>query len=917
MTEKSLQTKKKSFGFFGNLSLFFVDRPRFTATLMIAVIGFGFLSYTTLIRREGFPSVDVPISLVQGLYFVDDAEIVDKQVAMPLQESISQLSEVESVSSTSANNFLFLSIALNDGTGAAEVREDLQTAIANTQLPEQAKAEVLDFDVGKYFRKYDAVISVYSTNQATPSQLEERAKTIAVAFEELQSVEKSQVESLFREGVNPLTGQAVVEQVAFNQVGLRETPTSDMEYFSTAVIGLVGHAGDKLDIFELADEVDVKVVELNETLGDGYMVTVSADFTASVSGQINSLQNNVITALVAILIISALIIGWRVSILMAIFVVSVLSVTVGLLYLLGYTLNTITLFALVLALGLFVDDATIISESIAARKKKFKGTRNIIGNAISNVGSASFAGTFTTILVFTPLLFISGILGEFIVAMPVTVIVALLTSLTLSLTLIPFLAQFSILTKKNIIRKPSNSPFYWVGIAIKWSSRGLAKTIRTIKTKKKIGLPYALAMFALSVVFIMSAGSYASRLGFNIFPPSKDTDQLLIVIDYDRGTDITKAQSIATQVNEVVGKSIGPELVALNHGEETISTTESASFIAELTNFRTRDIKSPQIIENLKQDFEESQINGAKVSVKQLDPGPPIDDFPFAVQVFNENSKAALAAADDIESFLYDLELTLTSGDKVRVIRIDRSSSHDIMRRDGRRFATVRAGYDAEDVSQLLQLTRTELKKAYTTEKLQSLGLTGDIEQDLGFDFGQESDNEESFAALGPAGMVALIAMFVLLLIQFRSVLKPLLIFLAIPFSLLGVTAGLYYTDNPLSFFAMIGFIGLIGIAVNNTILLTDAANRFKKKGDGTVDAIANGLEERFRPLVTTTTTTIVALAPLAISDPFWEPLAVTIMFGLLSSTILVVLSFPVYYIAADVVAEATKKTLRRRFKKS
>lgn len=915
--KKSLQTEKKSFGFFGNLSLFFVDRPRFTATLMIAVIGFGILSYTTLIRREGFPSINIPITLVQGLYFVDDVEAVDKQVAIPLEEAISEVGKVESVSTTSANNFLFLTAMLTEGTGSKEVQADIQAAIDSAQLPQQAKVKVLDFDVGKYFRKYDAVISVYSTNEKTASELEQKAKTIAASFTELEAVAQSEVESLFREGINPLTGQSVTEQVAFNQVGLRETPDSELSYFNSAVVGLTGLPGDKLDIFELADEVNAKVAELNKVLGDGYMVTVSADFTASVSGQINSLQSNVVTALIAILVISALIIGWRVSLLMAIFVVSVLSVTVGLLYLLGFTLNTITLFALVLALGLFVDDATIISESIAARKKKFKGSRSIIGNAISNVGSASFAGTFTTILVFTPLLFISGILGEFIVAMPVTVIIALLTSLTLSLTLIPFLSKFSILTKKNIQRKPSNAPFYWLGTAIRWSGQRQSAMIRKIKTNKKIGLPYALLMFGLSIAFIMNAGYFASQLGFNIFPPSKDTDQLLVVIDYDRGTDIEKAQLIASRVNETIGQSVGDELVAINHGEEVISNTEAASFIAELTNFRTREVKSPQIISKLRQDFIKADISGAKVSVKQLDPGPPIDDFPFAVQVFNENPEVSLAAADDAEAFLKELELTLTSGETVRVVRTDRSSSHDIQRRDGRRFATVKAGYDSEDVSQLLQLTRTEVKKVYTPQKLRSLGLTGDIEQDLGFDFGQESANEESFAALGPAALVALAAMFILLAVQFSSVLKPLLIFLAIPFSFLGVTAGLYYTDNPLSFFAMIGFIGLIGIAVNNTILLTDAANRFKKKGDSTVEAVADGLSERFRPLVTTTLTTIVALAPLAISDPFWEPLAVTIMFGLLSSTILVVLSFPVYYIAADVAAEATKKVLRRRFKKS
>ncbi|MBP7018245.1 efflux RND transporter permease subunit, partial [Candidatus Saccharibacteria bacterium] len=96
--------------------------------------------------------------------------------------------------------------------------------------------------------------------------------------------------------------------------------------------------------------------------------------------------------------------------------------------------------------------------------------------------------------------------------------------------------------------------------------------------------------------------------------------------------------------------------------------------------------------------------------------------------------------------------------------------------------------------------------------------------------------------------------------------------------------------------FSMVGAIGLIGIAVNNTILLTDYTNQARKEGMDTIDALAYASRERFRPLITTTLTTVTALLPLAIFDPFWQPLAVVIIGGLLSSTFLVVLAFPHYY---------------------
>ncbi len=254
MAKQSANAKNKSFGVFGNLSLYFVDRPRFTAALMVAVIGFGFLSYTTLIRREGFPPVDIPISLVQGIYFVDDAAAVDEQVAMPLQEAISAIPSVKKVSTTSSDNFVFLSATLDNATGG-EVKEEVQAAIDNTTLPPQARLDILDFDAAKFFGQYDIVISLYSIKGATAQELEEQARTVTTAFSELDLVENSTVDTLFREGINPKTGKPIVEQVAFSQIGIRETPNSEITYYRSAVIGLNGHTGDELDIFKLGSAI--------------------------------------------------------------------------------------------------------------------------------------------------------------------------------------------------------------------------------------------------------------------------------------------------------------------------------------------------------------------------------------------------------------------------------------------------------------------------------------------------------------------------------------------------------------------------------------------------------------------------------------------------------------------------------------
>jgi multidrug efflux pump subunit AcrB len=212
-------------------------------------------------------------------------------------------------------------------------------------------------------------------------------------------------------------------------------------------------------------------------------------------------------------------------------------------------------------------------------------------------------------------------------------------------------------------------------------------------------------------------------------------------------------------------------------------------------------------------------------------------------------------------------------------------------------------------VTALVNATQDTVEDRYPAEVLAARGLSEDA---LRFDFGLESDNADSFASAGVAFLVALALMFVLLTAQFRSVIQPLLIFLAIPFSFFGVFFGLWVTGNPLSFFAMLGLIGLIGIAVNNTILLTDFANQERRQGADAATAISVAVRRRFRPLVSTTITTVAGLLPLALTDPFWEPLAYTIIFGLVSSTFLVLLSFPYYYLAAEKLRDWGRYLWRR-----
>ena len=198
-------------------------------------------------------------------------------------------------------------------------------------------------------------------------------------------------------------------------------------------------------------------------------------------------------------------------------------------------------------------------------------------------------------------------------------------------------------------------------------------------------------------------------------------------------------------------------------------------------------------------------------------------------------------------------------------------------------------------------------------DALVARGLAADA---ITFDYGQESDNQDDFVSLGQALLVALVLMLLLLVVQFRSVVQPLLVFLAIPFSFFGVFSALSLSGNPISFFVGVGFIALIGVVVNNTILLVDAANQARRRGLRPGAAIGEAVERRFRPLIATTITTVVGLLPLALSDPFWESLGFTLIGGLISSTLLVLFAFPVWYLAVEKVRTPLRNLVRRRLGK-
>jgi multidrug efflux pump subunit AcrB len=570
--------------------------------------------------------------------------------------------------------------------------------------------------------------------------------------------------------------------------------------------------------------------------------------------------------------------------------ITVLAITIAVLFLIGYSLNTITLFALILCLGLIVDDTIIMVEAIDAQRRKQKDATKTVEVATRKVSRAMVAATSTAALSFAPFLFVGGILGSFIRAIPITVMTSLLVSLTVALFFIPFFARYLLLGKKQMGAKNVKEPAAAFEAKI---AQFVCKPMLWARNSRKRLLGVGMTAVAVGVLFIVGGGFLFSKVTFNIFPPSKDSNGVMVMMKFAPGTPIKQAESKADEANKILSRELGENFKRASY--YSIANAQSATLTAHLTPYTEREITAPDLVKQLERAYK--GFEGADLKISQLDAGPPAGNF--SVQIQTDERDAAQRLAKDVNSFLLNRELERPSGKKAKIISTSVSDPGTYYRSDAKQYTEVSGAFNDTDTTTLVTLAQDAVKKEFDKEKLAEYGLDP---ANLKFDIGQEQENQDSFKTLAMALPILLLAIYLLLALQFRSLAQPLLIFMAIPFSLFGITLGLYLTNNAFSFFAMLGFFALIGLSIKNTILLTDFANQLRRTGLSAVDSAVGALEERFRPLIATSLTAVVSLIPLSLTSPFWQGLTVVLIFGLLSSTFLVITVFPYYYLGAEFI---------------
>lgn len=892
-TASKRPTKLPANQLLSRLTLKFFSLPRFTTVLWLTLTIFGLLSYTLLLRREGFPTVQIPIAVVNGTYFVNDPAKVDNEAAKPIADIARKNPNVSKVMTSSRDNFFSVVLQYKAGVDAKAVTAGIETDVAKQKaIPSTVRPtfSVPIFGVtGGDVDKIDLAVSFYAkADSFTTAQLVQQAEQFANDLEkaDLPNVATVSVKNPIRNVTNPSTGQTASIERSFDRYGIRQN--NDNNFYSSVLITVA--AKPNVDVIKLDKEVrDGIKTTLANSKYDSYAAEVSASFAPAIVDNISELQKVLLEGLIAVLIIGSIVIATRASVITLLSMITVILTTVGLLYLIGYTLNVITLFGLILGLSLIVDDTIIMVEAIEAARRKSKTPQAAISLATRKVSRAMVAATVTAALCFLPLALVGGVLGSFIRAIPITIIASLFISLAVALIFIPLFARFLLLTKQQFAKKYKPT----LGSRVElWLANGILKPMLWANHSRHKLVTVGITAVIIAFGFIGAGVGLSQKVAFNIFPPTKDTNGIIVSLKYPSGTDIPTAQRIAAEAEAVAGQVIGDNFVQASYYAN--GSPQAAAFQVELIPYGNRKITSPQLIKQLRTEYN-SHFSAAQVSVAPVDLGPPA--AAFTVQINAKDRAEAYRLSDNLKAFLNTKQLKRIDGSTARFTDITVSSQDEYIRSDKGLIVQLNSGFDATDTTTLVTLAQTAIKAKFSASELSKYNLPADA---ISFDLGQETENQDSFKTLAITFPLLLLAIYLLLIVEFRSLLQPLLIFMALPFSIFGLMLGLFLTDNAISFFASLGFFALIGLSIKNTILLTDFANQARASGMTAVESAAAAVQERFRPLVATSLTAICSLVPLAITSPFWQSLAVVLIFGLASSTILVLLVFPYFYLGVE-----------------
>ncbi len=718
-------------------------------------------------------------------------------------------------------------------------------------------------------------------------------------------------------------------------------------------------------IAEFSRDVDAALATLKGVLPEDLRVERTSNEPALVAHKIDQFVECFMEAVLIVVIVALVFMEWRSALLVALSIPITVAMTLGICALLGIDLQQISIAALIIALGLLVDDPVVAGDAINREIAHGVPRKVAAWLGPQKLSRAILYATVTNCVAFLPLLLVTGIVGEFIYSLPVVVTASLVASRLVSMTFIPLLGSYLLRGQLGME----------AGIAEGGKSSRFARIYNGFS---EWCMDHKWASLACCLVVLGGAVSLVPLIGTNFFP--KDLHNVLTINMFlAEGTPIRQTKAEAIKTIETIERLVGPEVDAYTTfvgagGPRfwlSIVPEQPAANYAQILVHTRESRRTEALALRLKRELP-ALLPAARLVVQQIETGPPIGvpvqvrlqgqdlatierlgeqvkgfmrEFPgstdiqddwdpqilqLALNVDTDRANLAGITHQDVASLmggglsgtvttrmrerdrLIPVTLKLRPDERSRVEDLMTLEAHSarsghrvpldqvgafrsemvrpkVMRRDNERCLTVKC----DTVAGVLPSRLVEFLDAKLRER-SSAWPPG-----YRFAFGGEKEEQaKGFGSMSIAMVASVLAIYLALVLQFNSLTKPLVVFAAVPFGMVGGLMGLLIFDVPLGFFALLGLSSLAGVIISHVIILFEYIEEAHQRGEPLRRAVIDAALVRLRPVLVTVLATVGGLIPLVIKGgPLWEPLCYVQIMGLLVATLVTKVVVPVLYV--------------------
>ncbi len=1039
------------------------------ANLLMAALILGGLLFVSMIKQEVFPEFELDIVTVTVVYPGASPEEVERAVTTAAEENIRGIDGIKTVSSTSGEGYASLVVELLLGANADRALNDIKAAVDRiTSFPQDVERPItslveLRHDVvtlviyGDTTEKalralaeqtregllQDERISIVELGAVRPLEISvevprEKLRSYGVTLPQVSAAIRAANVELPAGGIKTDRGEVLLRTRGRRDVGLEfedivvlsrpdgtEVKLGDIAKIDDSFqetdqeAQFNGKPAVMVNVFRVGDETPIEVSEAvhdyieahDKDLPPGVGQAVWNDRSEMYRQRIDLLMRNAYLGLGLVLLCLGLFLEIRLAFWVTLGIP--ISFLGAMLFLpsQNVSINMLSLFAFIVTLGIVVDDAIVVGEAVFKRRRDGMPPAQAAVAGLHDVAMPVIFSVLTTVVAFSPLLFVPGTMGKFFRVIPTVVIIVLLVSLVESLLILPAhlshenpIASF-VRRGLRILLGDRMGPMGWLHRQQTRFSEGFegfimnrfVPLLRGVVRARYVALATAFAILITTLGFLASG-----RLEFT-FMPKIETDVVFAQLRMPYGTPVgvthqhldrmlaaAKEVMVEEGGEEQNARGVFSQVGAANFGGMgRHSVGASGGHVAEVAVFLKpvdeREVTATDFTErwrrkigdipgadSLKFSFTTGASRGAPISIQLTH-----TDVPTLEQAAAElaDSLRGFAGVKDVDDGVamgkqqLDFELTpearslgITETDLARQVRASFFGAEAARQQRGRDEIRVYVRLPEQERTSMFDLEEMLIRtpaggeiplamaakitrgRAYTSIQREDgrrvITVEGDVEKGkanankvmaelmagqvpdllkkypgLGYQLsGHQERQAEALEALFGGFKLALIIMFALMAIPFRSYAQPAIIMFAIPFGIVGAVGGHLLMGYDMSLLSAMGFVALSGVVVNDSLVLINAVNGFRAQGMSAHDAVIAGAARRFRPILLTSLTTFLGLSPMifetSVQARFLIPMALSLGYGVLFATFIILLSVPCLYLALDDVS----RLLRRIF---